>query len=317
VGRIRCRVAAGDLSGAQDFAEELIVVHPEWASGWLTLAAVDSDKELVYLERALKQRPGDRQIYKFLLEASLTHHDLNRALQASKGLQDAGDTEVATTRALLLDLQRGFVNWNVIEEVLGARGSGLSVARAAVLVAEWPESTWLKLIYARTLWAGGELLSAETLLESLLPEIKGGDAHQSLGMLYMSSERPAAAAEVLLELTEIRPDDLEAQVLLSMALVEAGQLPVARGHLEQLLETHPHDRGLRYTHAYVLMVLQENPSAVEACLLYLGHWPDEGVATWMTGAALRIEARDGAEQMLLDLERMTGNLAYGQLADQL
>ena len=57
--------------------------------GWLTLAAVDVDKELVYLERALKQRPEDRQIHEFLLEASLTHHDLKRALRASKGLQDA------------------------------------------------------------------------------------------------------------------------------------------------------------------------------------------------------------------------------------
>jgi predicted Zn-dependent protease len=283
----------------------------------LALAALDAEHELEVLKEALSHRPDDKELLGFLLEAAMTNQNLKLALDAGFQLQKLGDPEVSTTLGLLRDLQKQTLSWEVLREVLGSRGQGLSIARVAVLVTENPDSRWVQLIYARTLWDTGEVESAETLLRELLPHFEGGEAHRTLAMLLASARRPADAAPVLLRLTELRPEDMEAQVLLAMAIVDAQEPGLARAQLEQVLEANPLDRGLRYAHAYILMLMGENTEAVDACTIYLEYWPDEGVATWLAGAALRSGLENQARTSLSNLQTMTGNRAYADLAAQL
>ena len=317
IGQIRCRVDAGGGVLARELATRLVEILPMETAGWMALAALDVESELQHLEQGLVHRPGDRELLGFLLDAALAARDLDRALLASNQLFEAGDTGVESTHGMLEEIQTGILTWDVLEELLGQQDGALSVARVAVLTEEFSESKWIDLVYARTLWIAGEIAPAETLLHALMMELDGGAAHRTLGLLYVSTQRPAEAAQVFLPLTEIRPDDLEAQILLSMSLVDAGQPSLAEAYLDDLLVLHPLDQGVRYTHTYVLMLNGENDRAVEACVFYLRYWPDEGVASWLTAAALQSEQQSVASVVLQELRRTTGNQAYGALALQL
>ena len=110
---------------------------------------------------------------------------------------------------------------------------------------------------------------------------------------------------------------MEAQVVLAMALVDAGAPQLAREQLEMKLKQHPHHRGLRYTQAYVLMLVGDDSAAVQACREYLQYWPDQGVATWLTGAAIQAGQQQSARDALNTLLHETGNQAYASLIEQL
>ena len=218
---------------------------------------------------------------------------------------------------MLREIRDESLTWDALEELLGQPEDGLTAARISVLVDEFEQSTWIELVYARTLWLEGDVEEAETLLRSLMPRLEGGAAHRTLGLLLASTQRPADAAQVFLPLTEIRPADLEAQILLSMSLVDAQQPVLAEAYLQDLLELHSFDQGIRYTYTYVLMLNGENERAVEACVFYLRYWPDEGVASWLAAAALRSDRESEARNVLNGLHASTGNQAYGALARQL
>ena len=110
---------------------------------------------------------------------------------------------------------------------------------------------------------------------------------------------------------------MEAQVVLAMALVDAGAPQLAREQLEIQLKQSPNHRGLRYTQAYVLMLVGDDLAAVQACQDYLQYWPDQGVATWLTGAAIQAEQQQSVRETLSWLLRETGNQAYASLLEQL
>jgi tetratricopeptide (TPR) repeat protein len=317
VGRIRCHVQSEELEEALSLALMAVEELPGETNGWLALAALDEDREIETLQSALLHSPLDGEILGFLLDAALRAENLALSLETSQALVEEGDRQVVTTRGLLLELGSGEISWKVLTEILAARGQPLKPSRVVLLMKEWPDSSWLELIYARTLWASGEMDSAETLMRSLLADFEEGEAHHSLAMLLAAARRPADSARVLVPLAEIRPDDMEVQVLLAMALVDAGESGVAQAQLDLLLQDHPFDRGLRYTQAYVLLLIGDNPAAVTSCQAYLQFWPDEGVATWMVAAALASGLETEASGTLGKLFILTGNHAYQELDAQL
>ena len=273
--------------------------------------------EMEHLRKGLEHLPENEKLLGYCFEAAIRSKNLDLALEIGLQLEQMGALQYQTPVGLLRDVAAQRLSWEALTRVLAGRSNGLSVAQLAEWISQYPESKWLQLVYARTLWPSGEMESAETLLKGLLVDIEGGEAHRSLGMLLADAGRPGEAAEVFLALTEILPQDMEAQVVLAMALVDAGAPQLAREQLEIQLKQFPNHRGLQYTQAYVLMLVGDDSAAVRACQNYLQYWPDQGVATWLTGAAIQAGQQDSARDTLSGLLLETGNQAYGSLIEQL
>ncbi len=318
MGRIRARLAAGDLSGAVERCEEGLKAIPNDPNITYSLVTLDPTRAPSLLPAAIAATPDDAPLREALAIHLLASGQTDEALEMARTalVIDSTRMEAQLVAWTAAELAEGRIDRPTATALQQARQSQDLPGLDAV-VAKAPRSVLAHLGRAQARKESGANGVLDDLKQAYRLDATHSEACAAYGKALLQSGKAAEAVEPLACAANVRPWDVHLQIALAQAEVGSGLAAQGMPRLHALAEARPTDVVVVGAYAQILVDSGQADKAYNLVKRAMARVPDPRLGAAFVMVAVAAGHRAEAADFLEDLANQAGNDALKQRAQAL